>query len=82
MSSIDNVVSILLRADSDHTKSLSEGEISLVISKLEEINHVKFNKKLLHKKIIEYGNDLNGVMRLINDMFDEDPNLEAYLKKQ
>ena len=80
MSTIDNVVSIILRADSDHNNSLSEEEISLVISKLEEMNHVKFSKKLLHKKIIEYGSDVNGIMRLINDVFDEDPNLEAYLK--
>ncbi len=81
MSAIDNAVSIILGADSDHNNSLSEEEISLVISKLEEMNHKKFNKELLHKKIIEYGSDVNGTMQLINDMFDEDPSLEAYYER-
>lgn len=75
------MVSVLLKGDSDQNMVLSDKETEKVIETLEGIHAVRFNKELILQKVEEYGNDLDGILRLINDMFDEDPSLEAYLQQ-
>ena len=76
---IDNVMELVLKCDDDQNMALSEKEVNTVIRKLEGIHNVDFKDELFHQKIREYGCDLGGVMRLINDMFDADPTLDSYL---
>lgn len=63
---------MLLKVDDDQNMVLSEKEIDSIIKALEGMNNVDINDAIIHKKIKEYGNDLNGIMRLINDLYDED----------
>jgi len=78
---VDNIIDILLRVDENQDMLLCEEETDAVIKAIEGINDVDINDEHLRQKIKEYGNSVEGVMRLMNDVFDESPSVQDYLEQ-
>ncbi len=58
---------------------LSDKEIDTIIKSIEGMNNVDIKDEVFRQKILEYGSNVEGVMRLLNDIFDETPSLEDFL---
>jgi hypothetical protein len=67
-----------LSSDDNNDGVLSRKETDSVLRTLEGLYNSKYNDKLIYQKIEEYGNDMAGILRLINDLFDADPSLAEY----
>uniref|UniRef100_A0A7S2S5B8 Uncharacterized protein n=1 Tax=Eucampia antarctica TaxID=49252 RepID=A0A7S2S5B8_9STRA len=65
---IQNIISITLSVDTDGDFLLNDSEIELLIRKVEKINDVDVNDKLIKKIIIDNGRNIDGVMNVIRDM--------------
>mmetsp|Transcript_7918 Transcript_7918/g.8731 ORF Transcript_7918/g.8731 Transcript_7918/m.8731 type:complete len:152 (+) Transcript_7918:282-737(+) len=72
-STIDNIIDVLLKADLNQDQEICEDELELVISNIEGIQNINLNDELIHQKLDEYGNNIEAVIRLLIDVFDEDP---------
>ena len=76
---VDNIIEFVLRVDVDNDSHLSEDEVNLLIHKIEGSHGVDVKNEVIREKVYEYGNDLNGIMRLIDYIFYDDPNFEEIL---
>mmetsp|Transcript_7269 Transcript_7269/g.9007 ORF Transcript_7269/g.9007 Transcript_7269/m.9007 type:complete len:151 (+) Transcript_7269:25-477(+) len=76
---VDNVIDILLKLDKDEDMLLSDNEVNAIIKAIEGINEVDIKDDYLRQKINEYGSSIEGVMRLMNHIFDKTPSIEDYL---
>ena len=70
---LDNIFDLMLAADEDADNQLSDSEIDTLIKKIEGINNVEINDKLLKKMIIEAGRGTDAVMKLVRNLMDDDP---------
>lgn len=73
---IDNVFEVILALDKDGDYIMDDDEIDIVIKKIERIENIEINDELIKQKIIETGRDIDAVMKLINNIIDDDPNTE------
>lgn len=76
---IDNIITVFLQADENQDSILSEEETDVIIKAVEGLHNIDLDDNFVRQKIDEYGNDLNGVLKVVNDIFDKDPDSESYL---
>jgi len=70
---LDNIFDLMLAADEDADNQLSDSEIDTLIKKIEGINNVEINDKLIKKMIIEAGRGTDAVMKLVRNLIEDDP---------
>ncbi len=71
---VDNIFEVMLALDTDKNFILSDAEIEAITMKVEQIEGIEIHDQLFRAKIIEVGRDLDGVLQLLNDLLDDDPN--------
>ncbi len=59
--------------------TLSDSETEAIIKAIESVNNIDIKDDIIHQKLEEYGHDINGVMKLIDEIFVDDPHFETYL---
>ena len=70
---------MFLQADENQDSILSEEETDVIIKAVEGLHNIDLDDNFVRQKIEEYGNDLNGVLKVVNDIFDKDPDSESRL---
>ena len=74
ISIIDNIFTVIIAMDKDGDFTLNDNEIDIITKKIESIGGMEIEDELFKQKIIEYGRDLDAVMKLLNGLLDDDPN--------
>jgi hypothetical protein len=70
---IDNMFDIMLALDKDQDFHLSDEEIDTVTKKIEQIEGIEIQDELFKQKIIDAGRNMDAVLKLMNDLLDDDP---------
>jgi hypothetical protein len=68
---IDNIIDIIIAADTDATLTLEDNEIDLFIQKVEGIMGLEVSEDEFKKRIVENGRNIDSIISLLTDLLDD-----------
>jgi len=69
---LQNIVSVVLRSDSDGDMLLDDDEITVLFRKLDAYDSVDVNEEMFRKVIVEKGRSLTAIMAVLKDVLTDD----------
>ena len=78
---LQNVISILIRSDTDGDFHIDDAEIDDLIARMERLNGVDINDNAVRKVIKQQHNgDINALMEILKDVMNKDPEERTHEK--
>ena len=77
---LQNVISILIRSDTDGDFHIDDAEIDDLIARMERLNGVDINDNAVRKVIKQHNGDINALMEILKDVMNKDPKERTHEK--